>query len=713
MLHVARSARRLYRIKSLQIICRHARTNHVRDTTAATRRNVHSTTELNPAPRLDSLDYWEEYKTSFKIPKSNFQFVEQISLSQLDQEVTAVGFIGKRRDISRQLSFAPLIGGSGHYEVQLFAQSEFSEAARATLRAIPANSAVSVTGVLGIKKEDKTKANLGRAPPAKGKRFIDQLEIRVQSITCLNSYPKDLPNFPSQAPGPENRHLQIRFDPSLRKRLQFRSELVAFARKELADFQEVETPLLFKSTPEGAREFVVPTRSRGFAYGLPQSPQQYKQILMSSGIHRYVQFARCFRDEGHRADRQPEFTQIDLEMAWSDGEDVMQRVEQLIKHVWTYFSRPGTIVEHPLPSTAFVRMTYNKAMSDYGSDKPDLRIKGRIHRIDHIVPDSLRDMLTSISNPIIDAYKLRLKGGASAARKFVRKFLDSSDAEVFKMNTAGSPGVFVFDSRRPLQGLQAFGFEGAENLMALFAERANPAKGTDAEFEDGDVLLVQARDNLPHTGGSTFLGQLRLALNKAAIQQGLVENDPSFRFLWVTDFPLFTANNGTEPGQGGESGFSATHHPFTAPKTAADVDMLLDDPLKVVADHYDLVLNGIEIGGGSRRIHSAEMQKFIMRDILKINPTRIDSFSHLFAALRAGCPPHAGFAIGLDRLVAVMQGQESVRDVIAFPKDKNGRDLMVKSPNRMSDTQMQMYNLQPFQSEQRADGTTEADSPYL
>lgn len=303
-------------------------------------------------------------------------------------------------------------------------------------------------------------------------------------------------------------------------------------------------------------------------------------------------------------------------------------------------------------------------------------------------------MLTSIQNPIVDAWKIQLDRSPSEIQKFVTTFLDSPEGEVFTKNVAGSPGVFVYNSQRPLDGLQAFGFNSADKLKELYAMEAESKTATETELSDGDLLLLQAREDMPHTGGSTPFGLLRLAIQKAAIKQGLLAPDPSHNFLWVTDFPLFTINKDTEPGQEGSSGFSATHHPFTAPKTAADVDLMLTDPLQVIAEHYDLVLNGVELGGGSQRIHSAEMQKFILEKIIKVDPNRLESFSHLFNALRAGCPPHAGLAIGLDRLVAVMQGRDSVRDVIAFPKDKNGRDPMVKSPNKITDKQLEQYHLQ-------------------
>ena len=223
-------------------------------------------------------------------------------------------------------------------------------------------------------------------------------------------------------------------------------------------------------------------------------------------------------------------------------------------------------------------------------------------------------MLTSIENPIVEVCKICTKGDTPTVQKFIRDFLDSPDAEEFRNNVAGAPGVFVVDIRRPLEGLQAFGFEGAEALKSFYAK----SQDTNTDFEEGDLLLLQARENLPHTGGSTKFGKLRLAIHKAAVAQGLIEPDHGHHFLWVTDFPMFTLNDGPEPGQGGDSGFSATHHPFTAPKTAADVDMLLTDPLKAIADHYDLVLNGVELGGGSRRIHNAEMQKYVMREVLKV-----------------------------------------------------------------------------------------------
>jgi aspartyl-tRNA synthetase len=233
-------------------------------------------------------------------------------------------------------------------------------------------------------------------------------------------------------------------------------------------------------------------------------------------------------------------------------------------------------------------------------------------------------MLTSVQEPVIEACKLKLNCESEQVRTFLTKFMDSPDAEPFTSNVDGAPGFCVYDSRKPVEGLQTLGFKGAEQLKKIYSKlpcrryHDKEVHKTNTSFEDGDLLIIQARQNLPHSGGSTMLGKLRLALHKAAVAEGLIQPDTEHRYLWVTGFPLFTLDNDTDPGQGGTAGFSATHHPFTAPRTVKDVDLLLTDPLKAKADHYDLVVNGVELGGGSRRIHNAEMQKFVMRDIIKV-----------------------------------------------------------------------------------------------
>ena len=225
-------------------------------------------------------------------------------------------------------------------------------------------------------------------------------------------------------------------------------------------------------------------------------------------------------------------------------------------------------------------------------------------------------------------------------------------------------------------------------------EEATTAHSTDFEvFAPGDLIIMQARANEPFSGGSTAAGRLRTLIHRAAVEKGYMSMPAGFEPLWVIDFPLFTPNNDVDPGQGGSAGFSATHHPFTAPKMPRDVDLCRDDPRAAIADHYDLVINGVELGGGSARIHNAEMQEYVLRDVLGMKPERVEDFRHLLEALRAGCPPHAGLALGWDRLIALMCGRESIRDVLAFPKDGKGRDVQVGAPSRMTEAQQKTYHL--------------------
>ena len=287
----------------------------------------------------------------------------------------------------------------------------------------------------------------------------------------------------------------------------------------------------------------------------------------------------------------------------------------------------------------------------------------------------------------MEVIKLRLEGNPPDNWSFIRSFMDSLPTALAK-NPHGAPAVLMFDTSKPMCGLSSLGHEAFAALTS-----GGPGFEDFADLEDGDVLIIQARENKPFQGGSTALGNLRLAAYQEAISKGLLPRDDSFNFLWVHGFPLFTPDSDEGPGQGGRAGFSATHHPFTAPLTDADFELLASDPLKARADHYDLVVNGVELGGGSRRIHVAKVQEYVMRHILEMSDDGVAQFAHLLEALRAGCPPHAGFALGFDRLVALLSGTGSVRDVIAFPKSMKGEDLMVKSPGRITGEQLQTYHL--------------------
>ncbi|KAL9043918.1 MAG: hypothetical protein Q9214_002910 [Letrouitia sp. 1 TL-2023] len=593
------------------------------------------------------------------------------------QLVVFHGYLGSSANLSKNLSFVQLLSKDGKYSLQIVSSGSTAESrgssAHEKIKSLTAYTPVAVKGLLRHRKQ----------PPHDDSFSIQKVkdvELDLTDVRALNDFPSDIiikqdTNFP-----PDQRNLQLRFRSELREAIHFRSKVGILLRNELdeAGFSEIETPLLFKSTSEGAREFIVPTRRKGLAYALPQSPQQFKQILMGSGISKYFQIAKCFRDEDLRADRQPEFTQLDMEVAFADADEVMRIVELLMQTLWAKVLG----LELPLP---FPRLKYEEAMSKYGSDKPDVRLGMPILRVDYLLPEDLIHKITPLQGPIVEMFALRL--GATQAnpptiREFVAAFMDSPQGTPYIQNPAGAPGLFVFDSSRPLQGLSALGFEAAE-----YIEDAVSA-------EDGDLVVLQARPNSAFTGGSTTLGSLRTAIHAAAVKEGLLDPPGGFAPLWVTDFPLFSPASSAEPGQRGNAGLASTHHPFTSPKTPEDIDLLLADPRRVVGDHYDLVMNGVELGGGSRRVHNAEMQEFIMRDILKMSQERIAEFSHLLQVLRAGCPPHAGIGLGFDRLVALMLGKESVRDVIAFPKSGKGEDMMVKSPGMVNSETLRMYHLE-------------------
>lgn len=370
---------------------------------------------------------------------------------------------------------------------------------------------------------------------------------------------------------------------------------------------------------------------------------------------------------------------MDIEKSFAKADDLLEAVEELIRNVWKDF------LEVKLPNP-FPRMTYTQAMSEYGSDKPDLRIPIQpFSRIDHLLPADLVSKITSLIKPVVEVMIVPAKDSTENIRRLIGGFLDSPDNRRFLDNPSGGPGIFIYDSGKPLQGLSAFGFEAVEELERMF------------DLRDGYVIILQAREDAQLSGGSTPLGDMRNAVHKALAS--LLPHDwRDFKPVWITDFPLFSPSNASEPGQGGNAGLASTHHPFTSPKSAGDVDMLLTDPSQVIGDHYDLVINGEEIGGGSKRIHHAEMQEFIMRDILKMDDERIADFSHLLEALRSGCPPHAGIALGFDRLVAMIHASRTekkttLRDVIAFPKSGKGDDLMVKSPGPMTEDVLETYHL--------------------
>ncbi|KUL87103.1 hypothetical protein ZTR_05568 [Talaromyces verruculosus] len=640
------------------------------------RRNNHheSLKPLQQTPELgDITTPLERYKNAVEFPKATHTFPSLLQNASPGDTVILHGYLGNRADISKKLSFVRLTDPTMRQNIQIISSAK--NEVHQQLKSLSSNTPVAIRGTVQAKKGSGEGEREG---PDVEK--IDSLEISLTDIWLLNEFSKDIIMTTETVFPAEQRHLQLRSDRGLREALRFRSEARKVCREELESmslpFIEIETPLLFKSTPEGAREFIVPTRRKGLAYALPQSPQQYKQILMASGIPRYYQFARCFRDEDLRADRQPEFTQLDLEMSFATGEDVMKAIEKVIRKLWS------SLLSIDLGTEPFMRMPYQEAMSRFGSDKPDTRLGMEIVRLDYMLPVDLVQKITPLTDPIVEAFKLESEDNDPAKTlELVTRFLDSPAGAEFNKNPDGGPGIFVYDAKKPLRGLMPFGFEAAERVEELL------------EPDHGDLIVLQARKNAPFSGGSTPLGDLRKALHSEAVKAGVKETPKGFNFLWIVDFPLFSPIDENEPGQGGTAGLASTHHPFTAPKSAADVDLMVTDPAAVVADHYDLVVNGVELGGGSRRIHDARVQEIVFRDILKMPASRLTEFSHLLEALKAGCPPHAGIALGFDRLIAIMLGKESVRDVIAFPKSGKGEDVMVGSPSELSEEVLDTYHL--------------------
>ena len=488
-----------------------------------------------------------------------------------------------------------------------------------------------------------------------------EIEVLVKKLSILNT--AEVPPFTleDETDGGDDlrmkyRYLDIRRNP-IKDKLLFRNKVAQMIRNFLAsqDFAEVETPYLIKSTPEGARDFVVPSRMNpGQFYALPQSPQTFKQLLMVGGMDRYYQIVKCFRDEDLRADRQPEFTQIDCEMAFVEQDDILAVFERLLQQLLQDI--------HGIKPTAFPRLSYADAIATYGSDKPDTRFKMHLA--------GLNEVAQGKGFQVFDQQEwvggFAVEGGAAMTRKEIDSWIDW-----VKRPQIGAKGmVWVKCNEDGSYKSSVDKFYSQEDLAA-WASACHAKKG--------DIILVLS-------GGKaqthTQLGELRLAV---AEKMGL--RDPKvFAPLWVVDFPLFEQVEGDDH-------LHAMHHPFTAPKPA-QVAQLDSSPASVYANAYDLVLNGNEIGGGSIRIHDREVQEKIFSLLGFSKEEAQAQFGFLMDAFRYGAPPHGGIALGFDRLVAVLDGQESIRDYIAFPKNNSGRDVMIDAPAPLDDDQLDELSLQ-------------------
>jgi aspartyl-tRNA synthetase len=488
-----------------------------------------------------------------------------------------------------------------------------------------------------------------------------EIEINVTSLTILNA--SKLPPFTIEddTDGGDElrmqyRYLDLRRNPVLEK-LRLRNRVALETRKYLdsKDFLDVETPVLIKSTPEGARDFVVPSRmNEGQFYALPQSPQTFKQLLMVSGFDRYYQIVKCFRDEDLRADRQPEFTQIDCEMAFVEQNDILNMFEGLIKHLFETVR--GVKFEGDFP-----RMTYAEAMERYGSDKPDIRFG--MEFVDLTALAQQNDFV------VFNSAEAVLAINAEGCSEYTRKQLDEL-TEWVKRPQIGAKGlVYIKCNTDGTFKSSVDKFYSEDDLRAM-AERANA--------KPGDLMLLLSGD-LAKTRKQ--LNELRLNL---ASQLGL--RDPNvFKPLWVMDFPLLEWDEENER-------YHAMHHPFTSPKPE-DLHLIDTEPGKVRANAYDLAMNGVELGGGSIRIHDRALQSR-MFDLLGFSKEEAQAqFGFLMSAFEYGAPPHGGLAFGLDRLVATMGGSESIRDYIAFPKNNSGRDTMIDAPSPLNEAQLKELGL--------------------
>jgi len=484
-----------------------------------------------------------------------------------------------------------------------------------------------------------------------------EVELMAHELVVLNAAKPAPFAIDDDAPITENMRLRYRYldlrRPSMQKRLAARAKVCRVTRDVLDNlgFVEVETPILTRSTPEGARDYLVPSRTNpGNFFALPQSPQLFKQILMVAGLDRYYQIARCFRDEDLRADRQPEFTQIDLEMSFATKDDVLDVVEGLVKRIFTEVG--GLTFDAP-----FLRMPFDEAMARFGTDKPDTRFGLELQDLSSVFANTSFKVFRSVldSGGIIKA--IVVPGGGEMSRKEI----DDLGAVAVELGAKGMAWMRVADG------------EWHSPIVKFFTDEERKALGERLSLADGDLVLFAADSfKIVHH----VLGQLRLRI---AAAKGLIPAN-RWDFLWVVDFPLVEYSDE-------DRRYYAVNHPFTAPR-ASDWDRLESDPLGVRADAYDIVLNGMELGGGSIRNHRPDLQQRVF-SLLGIDQEEAKvKFGFLLEALSSGAPPHGGLALGLDRVVALLTGTDSIRDVIAFPKTQKASCLLTEAPAPVEPVQL-------------------------
>ena len=565
----------------------------------------------------------------------------ELRLSHSSQQVTLCGWVQRTRD-KGGLVWIDLRDRYGITQI-ILDESIAEPALVAQARTLGREFVISVTGTVIERSSKNDKIPTGH------------IEVQASAITLLNA--AKLPPFliDDETDGGDDlrmkyRYLDLRRNP-VRKNLELRHRLMQETRRYLdaAGFMEVETPVLIKSTPEGARDFVVPSRMHpGEFYALPQSPQTFKQLLMVSGFDRYFQIVKCFRDEDLRADRQPEFTQIDCEMSFVEQEDILNTFEGLITAIFKNLKG----IELP----PFRRVNYAWAMKNYGCDKPDLRF-GMAFKY-------LTALMKGKNFPVFEAAESVIGIAVPGACEYTRKQLDEL-TEFVKRPQIGAKGL-VYIRYAPDGSLKS-------SIDKFYTESELKGIAEAAEAKPGDLLLVLAGD----TGKTQkALNELRLHVGE---QLGLRPKD-KYEVLWVCDFPLLEFNED-------ENRYFAMHHPFTSPKPE-DIELLATEPGKVRANAYDLVINGVEVGGGSIRIHDRALQAKMFEYLGFSDEEARKQFGFLMDAFEYGAPPHGGLAFGFDRLCALLGGSDSIRDFIAFPKNNSGRDVMIDTPSTIHESQL-------------------------
>ena len=570
----------------------------------------------------------------------------EVSEANIGQKVTVMGWVQKSRN-KGGIIFVDLRDRSGILQI-IFEESDCGEEAFAKAEKLRSEFVIAVEGRVEA-----------RSGAANANLKTGNIEVRAESLRILAE--SETPPFPIEANSKTKEELRLKYRyldlrrPDLQKNIITRSKVAILVRQFLAEegFLEIETPTLIKSTPEGARDYLVPSRVHpGSFYALPQSPQLFKQLLMCSGYDRYFQLARCYRDEDLRADRQPEFTQIDMEMSFVDVEDVMDVNERMLKKIFKEIC--NVEIELPIP-----RITWKEAMNRFGSDKPDMRFGMELQDVSEAVKDCEFVVFKSALENGGSVRGLRAEGQAGMPRKKI-------DALVEFAKGYGAKGLAYLAIHEDGTYKSSFAKFMTEEQLTRLVE----AMGG----KPGDLLLFAADKN-PIVWN--VLGALRLELAK---QLNLIPEN-TWKFVWVTEFPLLEYSEE-------ENRFVAMHHPFTMPMEE-DLPLIDTDPGAVRAKAYDIVLNGTELGGGSVRIHQADIQSK-MFEVLGFTPERAnEQFGFLLEAFKYGVPPHAGLAYGLDRVVMWMVGADSIRDVIAFPKVKDASCLMTEAPSVVDEKQLE------------------------